>query len=292
MGPSRIASSTSRHVGARRHSSRTCTGSRMRRRLANICSTSRPRITVIPFASSLARLTSALARDREGLAATVAANVAKYEAAAAANHVVAAQRPPRARAFRDRLCRRHVWRSASTSCRSPRTSCSPPFCPAIGITSPSSTMKLLVAHPGQLEPLPFQRSSTRVQCGSRLPAPSFPSATPFDRLRHFIDRNILPERGKRDKLSMTLRNGQPALVYIRERDGQTEYWFPNDLFEEVVGGSREAEALKKDLHVRGLLETAQRGTASATWSRGLCRMARGPSSLSYRHKREEAVAAG
>ena len=56
------------------------------------------------------------------------------------------------------------------------------------------------------------------------------------------------------------RNGQPAFVYIRERDGQTEYWFPNDLFEEVVGGSCEAEALKKDLHVRGLLETARRGS--------------------------------
>lgn len=87
-----------------------------------------------------------------------------------------------------------------------------------------------------------------------------PEATPFDCLRRFIDRNIIPERGKRDKLSMTLRNGQPALVYIRERDGQTEYWFPNDLFEEVVGGSCEAEALKKDLQVRGLLETAQRGS--------------------------------
>ena len=35
-----------------------------------------------------------------------------------------------------------VWRSASRSCRSPRPSCSPPFCPAIAITSPSSTMKL------------------------------------------------------------------------------------------------------------------------------------------------------
>ena len=72
-----------------------------------------------------------------------------------------------------------VWRSSSRSCRSPRTSCSPPSCLAIAITLPSSIMKLLVAHPGQLEPLPFKRSSTRVQCESRLLALSFPPRRPL-----------------------------------------------------------------------------------------------------------------
>ncbi len=43
-----------------------------------------------PIRVFLARLTSALARDRAGLAAVVAKNVAKYEAAAAANSVAEA----------------------------------------------------------------------------------------------------------------------------------------------------------------------------------------------------------
>ena len=59
---------------------------------------------------------------------------------------------------------------------------------------------------------------------------------------------------------MTLRNGQRTFVYIVERDGRTEYWFPNDLFEEVVGGETEAKALKKALVRRGLLETYPRDT--------------------------------
>ena len=82
---------------------------------------------------------------------------------------------------------------------------------------------------------------------------------PFDHLRRFINRNIIPQRGKRDKLSVTLRNGQGTFVYIVERDGQTQYWLPNVLFEEVVGGESEAEAQKKDLYIGGLLVTDRRG---------------------------------
>ena len=58
-----------------------------------------------PIRVFFAGLTSALARDRVGLTAIVASNVAKYEAAAS-KIIVAAQRPPYARTFRDRLCRR------------------------------------------------------------------------------------------------------------------------------------------------------------------------------------------
>jgi hypothetical protein len=48
-------------------------------------------------------------------------------------------------------------------------------------------------------------------------------------------------------------------VYIVERDGRTEYCFPNDLFEEVAGGSDNALALKKDLFRDRLIETCRRG---------------------------------
>jgi Domain of unknown function (DUF927) len=85
-----------------------------------------------------------------------------------------------------------------------------------------------------------------------------PGPTPFDRLRRFIDPNIISQRGERDKIRMTLRNGQLAFVYIGERDGQIEYWLPNDLFAEVAGGAREASALKQELFARGLLVTTQR----------------------------------
>jgi hypothetical protein len=85
------------------------------------------------------------------------------------------------------------------------------------------------------------------------------TTTAFGRLRHFINRNILSNRGKTDKVRITLRNGQPTFVYIRERDGHTEYLFPNDLFEEVVGDACEAEALKKDLHLQRLIATTRRG---------------------------------
>jgi hypothetical protein len=100
-------------------------------------------------------------------------------------------------------------------------------------------------------------ASTAVAQPPALAGPA--TTTPFERLRRFINRHILPHRGKRDKLSMTLRNGQRTFVYIVERNGRTEYWFPNDLFEEVVGDANEAEALKKDLHTQRLIATTQRG---------------------------------
>ena len=103
------------------------------------------------------------------------------------------------------------------------------------------------------------RSPMATTAGEPIAPAVVPAPTPFDRLRDFIERNIIPHRGKRDKVSVRLRNGQLTCVYIRDRKGETEYWLPNDLFEEVVGNSGDAETLKKDLHVRGLLKTVQRG---------------------------------
>jgi hypothetical protein len=86
-----------------------------------------------------------------------------------------------------------------------------------------------------------------------------PVTTPFDRLRRFIDRDVIPHRRQRGKLNISLRNGQPTFVYIAERDRRTEYWFPNDLFQEVAGSARDALALKQELLARGLIETNRRG---------------------------------
>ena len=141
------------------------------------------------------------------------------------DRVVAAQRPPRARAFRDRLCRRMLGDPASRSCRSPRTSCSPPFCLAIAITSRSSIMKLRADQPGRLEPLPFKRSSTRVQCGSRLLAPSFPprplstvcgASSIATRKGGFIDLRAPGLGTLQLKLRMRRKQSAPVLGYVAD----------------------------------------------------------------------------
>jgi Domain of unknown function (DUF927) len=105
----------------------------------------------------------------------------------------------------------------------------------------------------------FVGASTAVAQPPALAGAVTPAATPFDRLRRFIDRNIIPQRGERDQLSVPLRNGQLTFVYLREHHGQEEYWFPGDLFAEIAGDSREALALKKELFGRGLLVTTRRG---------------------------------
>ncbi len=91
-----------------------------------------------------------------------------------------------------------------------------------------------------------------------------PAATPFDRLRRFIDHNHRrgfidlrsPRFGKLlFKLGIRRSRGAPVLGYVA--DG--EYWLPDERFEQVVGGPREAAALKQDLLRRGILVTDRRG---------------------------------
>ena len=85
-----------------------------------------------------------------------------------------------------------------------------------------------------------------------------PAATPFDRLRRFINDN---SRGGFIDLR-TPHRGRPratpskgARVYIAEE----EFWIPGDRFREVAGGAREAAALKQELVSRRLLVTDKRG---------------------------------
>ncbi len=98
-----------------------------------------------------------------------------------------------------------------------------------------------------------------------------PVPTPYDRLRRFINRNR--RRGFIDlrspgltrlrfivlKLRAMRSQAVRAPVYVGEHNGQKEYWFPSDRFEEVAGGADEALALKKDIDRRGLLVTTRRG---------------------------------
>jgi hypothetical protein len=96
-----------------------------------------------------------------------------------------------------------------------------------------------------------------------------PSDSSFDRLRRFINHNrqrrysrprgFIDSRCERISFKQRLwrfrMDGSPVLGYIA--DG--EYWILDKRFEEAVGGSREATALKKELFSRGLIATDKRG---------------------------------
>jgi hypothetical protein len=211
-----------------------------------------------PIHVFLDRLTSALARDRAGLKAAVDADVAKYEAAA--SQIASSQRSVL-------RVRGHFATVYAVGCLAIRfkvlpftedelldavLSCHRDHVAFVDneVTGGPEWSSLAVRAPEVVDP-----GSVRKPIASAV----VPVPTPFDRLQHFIDRNIIPQRGKRGKLGMTLRNGQRTFVYIVERDGRTEYWFPNDLFEEIAGSARDALALKQELFARGLIETTRRG---------------------------------
>ncbi len=209
-----------------------------------------------PIRVFLARLTSALARDREGLVATVAGNVAKYEAAA--NKITSSRRS----VLRVRGHFATVYAVGSLAIQFK----------VLPFTEDELLAAVLSCHRDHVAFVdnevvggrPWSVGAAAVQevvdPGSvRKPiASAVVPLTPFDHLRSLINRNITPRSLRRGKFSVTLRSGQPALVYIRERDGQREYWFPRDLFAEVAGDAREALALKQELFSRGLLVTTQR----------------------------------
>jgi hypothetical protein len=90
-----------------------------------------------------------------------------------------------------------------------------------------------------------------------------PAVAPFDRLRRFINHNdraksFIDLRAPRLSQLRFKQQSKNAAVLGYVADG--EYWIPGDRFEEVVGGSREASAVKKELFRRGLLVTDRRGT--------------------------------
>jgi hypothetical protein len=210
-----------------------------------------------PIRVFLARLTSTLARDRAGLVAAFNDNVAKYEAEA--DKITSSQR--------------NVLRVRGHFATVYAVGCLAIQFRVLAFTEDELLTAVLSCHRDHVAFVDNEvvggpewssmaaRAPEVVDPGSgRKPIASavVPGPTPFDRLRRFIDRNIIPQRGKHGKLSMTLRNGQRTFVYFVERDGRTEYCFPNDLFEEVVGGETEARALKKTLVRRGLLVTTHR----------------------------------
>jgi len=95
-----------------------------------------------------------------------------------------------------------------------------------------------------------------------------PGATSFDRLRRFINRHS--KRGLIDLRKPGLSRLRFIVLKLRAMRSKNarllgyvaagEYWIPGAVFEEVAGSSYDAQALKKELFRRGLLETYGRGT--------------------------------
>jgi hypothetical protein len=86
---------------------------------------------------------------------------------------------------------------------------------------------------------------------------------PFDRLRRFVNAN---RKGGFQELEKVGAAGKfvPSAVGYKGKQGRgknryTEYLIADATFEDEVGGSDEAKALKHELHMRGLLVTTRRG---------------------------------
>jgi Domain of unknown function (DUF927) len=217
-----------------------------------------------PIRVFLARLTSALARDRAGLVEVVAGNVAKYEVAAAG---IASPR-------RDVLRVRGYFATVyAVGCLAIRFAILP-------FTEAELLAAILSCHRDHVAfvdnevaggPSWIDEAAVAQVVVAAGPAPKpiagvvvpavgtvVPVMTGFDRLRRFINANR--QRGfidlSRPRLG-TRRLIQSGRVLGYIADG--EYWIPGDRFEEVAGGAREALALKQDVDRRGLLETTRRG---------------------------------
>jgi hypothetical protein len=214
-----------------------------------------------PIRVSLARLTSALARDRAGLVEVVAGNVAKYEAAAAGI----------ASPLRDVLRVRGYFATVyAVGCLAIRFAILP-------FTEAELLAAVLSCHRDHVAfvdnevaggPSWINEVAVAPEVVAAGPAPKpiagvvvsaavVPLMTAFDRLRHFINANR--QRGFIDLRKPglgTRRLIQSGRVPGYVADG--EYWIPGARFEQVAGGTREALALKKDVDRRGLLVTTRR----------------------------------
>ena len=229
-----------------------------------------------PIRVFLARLTSALARDRAGLTEVVAGNVAKYEGAAAGI----------ASPLRDVLRVRGYFATVyAVGCLAIRFKVLP-FTEAELLAAILSCHRDHVAFvdnevaggPSWINEAAGAQVVVAAGSAQRpIVGAVIPVMTPFDRLRRFINGNrgrgfidlrkpgLSRLRFKLLKLRAMRSQGAHVLVYVGEHNGAMEYWFPYERFEQVAGGSGEALALKKDVDRRGLLETTRRGNNKVSY---------------------------
>jgi hypothetical protein len=96
------------------------------------------------------------------------------------------------------------------------------------------------------------------------PGVAAPAETPFEKVRKFVNDNRkngfhnLRRRADRRPRRMAAKGAQ-VLGYVGEHDGWKEFWIPNPTFQQQAGGGSAENALKKELHARGLIVVDRRG---------------------------------
>jgi hypothetical protein len=219
------------------------------------------------------RLTAALAKDREGLTAIVAGNVAKYEAAARGITSSLGRSVLRVRGYFATVyavgclaIRFHILPFTEDELLAAVLSCNrdhvafvdsevaggPPW-------SVSATAVEEVGDPG----------SVRKPVANAV----LPAATPFDRLQRFINRHRkssfidirAPGLSRLRFHAMQRRalksKGGSVLGYLTD----DEFLLPGPVFDEVAGGSSDGQTLKKQLLRHGLIETWRRGPVGLSY---------------------------
>ncbi len=225
-----------------------------------------------PIRVFLARFTSALARDREGLAATVASNVATYEAAA--SKITSSQRSVL-------RVRGHFATVYAVGCLAIQLQILP-------FTEDELLAAILSCHRDHVAFVdnevvggpPWSVGAAAVQevvdPGSvRKPIASavVPGPTPFDRLQRFINRHRkggfihvrAPGLSRLRFQAMKRRALKSKHARVLGYVAGDEYLIPGAVFDEVAGGSSDGQTLKKQLLHRGLIETCRRGAAGVSY---------------------------
>ena len=205
----------------------------------------------------LARLTSALAKDRAGLAAEVAKSVAKYEAAAAAIT------SPRRSVLR---VRGHFATVYAVGCLAIQLKVLP-------FTEAELLAAILSCHQDHVAFVDNEVASgpiwsvdgagaqvARGSAGKPIGGTVVPGLTAFERLKRFIlDNRKTGFIDLRVPLAQRLTIAKPK-GYIGRHGRSPEYWLTGARFEAIVGGKAEARDLKRELAKRGLMKTDRRGS--------------------------------
>ena len=215
-----------------------------------------------PFCVFLARLTSALARDRKGLVAMVAGNVTKYEAAADDITSSLGRSVLRVRGYFATVY--------AAGCLATRFQVLP-------FTENELLAAVLSCHRDHVAFVDNEvaggsawsdgapaahRGVAAEPAGQSTARAAVPAPTAFDRLRRFINANNKTKRFldlRAPGLSRLRFQQQSKNASILGYVADGEYWIPSDRFEEVASSARDALALKKELFRRGLIETDRRG---------------------------------
>jgi hypothetical protein len=202
-----------------------------------------------PSRTFLARLTSALARDRAGLAAVVASNVAKYEAAA--GEITSSRRS----VLRVRGYFATVY---AVGCLAIRFNILP-------FTEAELLAAVLSCHRDHVA---FVDNQVAKHFGSPHSTPTTspslshatPAATPLASLGKYLFGPAQSSFIDLDQPGATGRGAPANAVFVGRHKGQPEFWLTSSFLETLVGGPAALKALKAQLDCMNCIGTTGQGS--------------------------------